>query len=85
MFELHTDGGRLNEVTESDNINKNSPSIMESAPERSAESCESILRASNTSKSVLLTWIRLFTTPVLDVVTAWRSQVELGQEDKYSN
>lgn len=40
-------------------------------PEMSAESSESILRASNTSKSVLFTWITLLTVPVLDVITAW--------------
>lgn len=41
-------------------------------PEKSAVSSESILRASNTSKSVLFTWMVLLTTPVFEVVTAWR-------------
>lgn len=43
-------------------------------PAKSAESSESILRASNTSKSVLFTWMVLLTTPVLDVVTAWQTR-----------
>lgn len=43
-------------------------------PDKSAVSSESILSASNTSKSVLFTWMVLFTTPVLDVVTAWQTR-----------
>lgn len=43
-------------------------------PDKSAVSSESILSASNTSKSVLFTWMVLFTTPVLDVVTAWHTR-----------
>ena len=43
-------------------------------PEVSAHAFESIMRASKTSKSVLFTWMTLFTVPVLVVITAWRGR-----------
>lgn len=54
-----------------------------SVPDMSAHSWESIMRASNTSKSVLFTWMTLLTVPVLVVNTAcegWNTVERLNKE-----
>lgn len=54
-------------------------------PEMSADSSESILRASKTSKSVLFTWMTLLTVPVLAVMTAWERSSKKKRRDIFDN